>query len=242
MIVRKICSYSLKSYEPERCVMNKKENRSSALLWIVLLLVVFIVAVFLVVRSTRNNTADNNSNKDVTSVTTDVEKDNSAQPSKPEDFVNSQALAKLPQEFIPKGNRQVVPEFTLPDLDQNPVSLSDFEGKFVLIDFTTTWCRWCEVQKPSILELMEKHPDDFRVLAIDVQETEQEIRAHYPNGPEYPLVLDKDGSITQMFGVQGFPFYLLVSPSGEMVYYQSGYLEDMTQRVTAVIEEVRKNG
>lgn len=222
--------------------MNKKDNRNGALLWLGLLLVVLIVVIVLVAHTTRNSDADINSKTDVTTVTTEVENDDPAQPKKPEDFVNSQSLAKLPQEFIPKGNRQVVPEFTLPDLDQNPISFSDFRGKFVLLDFTTTWCGWCEAQKPSILELMKKHPDDFRVLAIDVQETEQDIRSHYPNGPEYPLVLDKDGSITQMFGVQGFPFYVLVSPKGELVYYQSGYLEDMTQRVTAVLEEVRKNG
>ncbi len=222
--------------------MNKKDNRSSVLYWLGLLLVVFIVVILLIVRATTSINADTNTDTNATTVTTEVENYDPMQPKKPEDFVNSQALAKLPQEFIPKENRQVVPEFTLPDLEQNPVSLSDFKGKFLLIDFTTTWCRWCEVQKPSILELMEKYPDDFRVLAIDVQETEQDIRAHYPNGPEYPLVLDKDGGITQMFGVQGFPFYLLISPNGEVVYYQSGYMEDMTQRVTAVLEEVRKNG
>ena len=62
---------------------------------------------------------------------------------------------KLPNEFIPKENRQLAPEFSLPDLNNNTVNLSDFKGKFVLLDFTTTWCKWCETQKPSILELID---------------------------------------------------------------------------------------
>ncbi|MDD4028908.1 MAG: TlpA disulfide reductase family protein [Caldisericia bacterium] len=219
----------------------KKDNRNLTLVWVGLLIVLFVVVIFLIVKSTsrRDNTSLNSGG-----LTSSETKPNDSvnPPTKPEDYVDSNVLAKLPQEFIPIGNRQEVPDFTLPDLDQKTITLSDFRGTFVLLDFTTTWCRWCETQKPSILELMEKNQDDFRVLAIDVQETEQEIRAHYPNGPEYPLVLDKDGKVTQMFGVKGFPFYLLVSPTGEVIYYQSGYVEDMTQRVNAVLEEVRKNG
>jgi peroxiredoxin len=215
----------------------KKDNKSFTLLWVVLLILLFAVAIFLIVQFS-------NSSIDTGSPTTPDTTTNSPvnQPSQPDRFVDSKVAANLPVEFIPKENRQEVPDFTLPDLDQNSVSLSDFKGKFVLLDFTATWCRWCETQKPQILELVDQNKTDFTVLAIDVQETEQEIRAHYPNGPEYPLVLDKDGQIKQMFGVRGIPFYLLVSPTGEAVYYQSGYKEDMTQRVNAVLEEVRKNG
>lgn len=222
--------------QPERCDM-KKDNKSFTLVWVVLLILLFAVAILLIVQFS-------NSSSDTTSRTpTDTTTNNPVnQPPQPDDFVDSKVAANLPDEFIPKENRQEVPGFTLPDLDQNSISLSDFAGKFVLLDFTATWCRWCETQKPQILELMEQNQNDFTVLAIDVQETEQEVRAHYPNGPEYPLVLDQDGKVNQMFGVRGFPFYLLVSPSGEAVYYQSGYKEDMTQRVNAVLEEVRKNG
>jgi peroxiredoxin len=221
--------------QPERCDM-KKDNKSFTLVWVVLLILIFAVAIFLIVQFSNRSVATMPPTSPDTTVNSP-----GAQSTQPDDFVDSRVAANLPDEFIPKENRQEVPDFTLPDLDQNSVSLSDFAGKFVLLDFTATWCRWCETQKPQILELMEQNQTDFTVLAIDVQETEQEVRAHYPNGPEYPLVLDKDGSVNQMFGVRGFPFYLLVSPTGEAVYYQSGYKEDMTQRVNAVLEEVRKN-
>ncbi|MCK5847573.1 MAG: TlpA family protein disulfide reductase [Caldisericia bacterium] len=168
------------------------------------------------------------------------------QPKKPTEPIGPTDLkentgAKLPNEFIPKENRQIAPDFTLPDLDNNIVSLSDFRGNFVLLDFTTTWCTWCETQKPAILELMDMNKEDFVVLAIDVRESTQEIKNHYPNGPEYELLLDQSGDVASMYGLSGYPYYLLISPIGEVIYYQSGFKQNMRENVNAVLKEVRND-
>ena len=216
-------------------VKEKKNNIFSIVVLVICIVAVIVIGyIILKPKELHKNTNQNN--------TTEKEIQES-QPTKPIEQPNWEDAAntKLPDEFIPKENRQVAPDFSLPDLKGNMISLSDFNGKFVLIDFTTTWCKWCETQKPSILELIDMNKDDFVVLAIDVRESVQDINAHYPNGPEYELLLDQQGEIAKMYGVQGYPFYLLISPSGEVIYYQSGFKANMTESVNAVLEEVRNN-
>lgn len=220
-----------------------KKNKNNVTLYIVLALVaVLVIVIFVLVRCNGNSEPLPSDISSVNPGTNTEQADSTNVPIRPDDLVDKNANAKLPDTFVPKENRQIAPDFTLPDLNGKNISLSDFQGQFLLLDFTTTWCGWCERQKPSLLELMEQNPDDFSVLAIDCRESKADVEAHYPNGPEYPLVLDETGQITSSYGVSGFPFYLLLSPTGEVIYYQSGYKEDMTSRVNAVLNEVRKNG
>lgn len=148
--------------------------------------------------------------------------------------------SEMPEGLYPLAQRQTAPEFNLPKLDgSGDLSLSSLKGKIVLIDFTTTWCIWCTRQQPQVEDLFKKYESKgFTVIAIDCNEPKDTVLSKYPGGTNmYPVVLDLNGEVSRnQYGVQGFPFYLLIDKTGKVAYVQSGYKEDMFVSVSKMID------
>ncbi|MDE6741492.1 MAG: TlpA family protein disulfide reductase, partial [Muribaculaceae bacterium] len=68
------------------------------------------------------------------------------------------------------------PGFTLPDLAGKKVSLSDFRGKWVVLDFWGSWCGWCIKGFPALKEAYRKYGDKLVVIGIDCNESETDWR------------------------------------------------------------------
>ena len=63
----------------------------------------------------------------------------------------------------------VAPDFTLPDVDGNPVTLSGLRGKYVLIDFWASWCPDCHKENPNIVAAWNKFKDkNFTILGVSL--------------------------------------------------------------------------
>ena len=58
------------------------------------------------------------------------------------------------------------PDFTLSDMHGNEVSLSDFKGNIVIINFWATWCGPCRFEIPDLIDLQEKYNGDLVVLSL----------------------------------------------------------------------------
>ena len=69
------------------------------------------------------------------------------------------------------------PDFTLKNLNGDEVSLSDYRGKIVLINFWATWCKWCDKEMPD-LQKLGKENDDIVVLAVDVMEDKEIVKKY----------------------------------------------------------------
>lgn len=147
---------------------------------------------------------------------------------------------ELPAGFTPLEQRQVAPDFDLPRLDgTGKLSLASLKGKIVLIDFTTTWCGWCTKQEPQVIDLHKKYESKgFTVIAIDCREPRETVMGKYPGGKNlYPVILDEDGNVSgNLYGVTGYPFYLLLDKTGKVAYAQNGYDELMFDKVSKMID------
>ena len=120
--------------------------------------------------------------------------------------------------------RAVIENATFADLDGNPVSLDQFEGKLVLIDFWESWCGPCLQVFPAMADLREEYPDDFVVLAVTVGLTEgpEEAKAFIEEN-DYPFTwLYDENSVFDQLGASGIPYKLFVSPSGELLEIEMG--------------------
>ena len=93
-------------------------------------------------------------------------------------FPNSNHIKLLEEQikkFKPLSNGQPAPGFTLPDQNQHPVSLSDYEGKVLLIDFWASWCRPCRLANPKLIKLHNKYADlGFDILSISLDGTSRQ--------------------------------------------------------------------
>jgi thiol-disulfide isomerase/thioredoxin len=70
------------------------------------------------------------------------------------------------QKSLKDESNQQAPNFTLKDLEGEEVSLSDYEGKIIFVNFWATWCGPCKREIPGFIELQNKYKDDLVILGI----------------------------------------------------------------------------
>ena len=112
------------------------------------------------------------------------------------------------------------PDFTLNDINGNPLSLSSLRGKYVILDFWGSWCGWCIKGFPEMKNYYNKYKGKFEILGIDCRDTEQKWKDAV-NKHELPWlhVYNPMNSreVTDNFGINGFPTKIIIGPDGKIV-------------------------
>ncbi len=137
----------------------------------------------------------------------------------------------------------MAPDFTLKDLDGNEVSLSDYKGKIVVLNFWATWCRYCIEEMPDFNELDKEMADagDGVVLAVNVQEPYNKVNEYITNNDfGIKVLLDEDGYIAgAIYGVEGYPTTFVLNKDGSLYTYIPGKTDLDTMRT--IIDMAREN-
>ncbi len=111
---------------------------------------------------------------------------------------------------------QVAPDFTLTDLEGNLVTLSDFRGKAVFINFWATWCPPCRAEMPEIEALYQEYKDkDVVVIGVDILETREEVVQFVQQGGySWIFLLDIDGEVTANYQIAAIPTSFFIDRQG----------------------------
>jgi len=111
------------------------------------------------------------------------------------------------------------PDFELRDLEGREVKLADLRGRVVLVNFWATWCKPCEDEMPAMERLYRSlEPEGFELLAVSVDEGQSEVRAFEQRlGITFPILLDPDQSVSELYQTTGFPESVLVDAQGRII-------------------------
>jgi len=135
----------------------------------------------------------------------------------------------------------IAPSFVLPDIRGTAsVSLTDYAGKVVYLDFWASWCTPCRQSLPLLSAL---HVDltnrGFEVLAIDIDEDPDDGRRFietYPVG--YTVLSDPDGRVAKRYAVRTMPSSFLIDRSGVVHSVHVGFKEKDMVHIRAQIESL----
>lgn len=118
------------------------------------------------------------------------------------------------------------PEFTLLDIDGNKVSLSDFKGKVVILDFWATWCPPCIAEIPHFIELYDEYKNrGLEVIGISVDWNGQRVVPSFAEerGMNYILLLGDD-EVTDLYGgIISIPTTFILDREGGIRKRYMGY-------------------
>ena len=113
-------------------------------------------------------------------------------------------------------------DFTQNDVNDKPVSLSSFKGKYVLIDFWASWCRPCRIENPNVVKTFNKFKDkNFTVLGVSLdQQKAAWLQAIEKDNLTWTHVSDLQqwsNAAAQLYRVQSIPQNFLIDPNGKIV-------------------------
>ena len=115
-----------------------------------------------------------------------------------------------------------MPDFTLPDQNGKKIKLSDFRGKYVLIDFWASWCGPCMREMPNIVKLYKEcKGKDFEILGVSLDSKKEAwLGAIKKNNMKWPQVSDLEMWSTapvKLCNVTAIPYTVLIDPQGKVV-------------------------
>lgn len=127
--------------------------------------------------------------------------------------------------FLSLGAQAEPVDFTLTDMKGVEHKLSDYRGKWVVVNYWATWCPPCLVEIPELVDFHEEHKDkDAVVLGVNFEDIslnglKQFSEEYFMN---YPVLRTKPGPESELGPIPGLPTTYLVSPEGEVVARQVG--------------------
>lgn len=132
---------------------------------------------------------------------------------------------------------KIAPDFTLKNLSGEDVTLSDYKGKIVIINFWATWCVWCDAEMPDIQKIQEEN-DDVVVLAVDVKEDIKDVKAYIEKGGyDFEVLLDSTGEISKVYLVNVFPNSIFIDKEGVVLGKIEGAMN--YARMDEILESIR---
>jgi thiol-disulfide isomerase/thioredoxin len=140
----------------------------------------------------------------------------------------------LPHFVTPLMNRPA-PDFTLQDLGGKKVSLADYRGKAVLINFWATWCGPCKIETPWLVDLRNQYASKgFEILGVSLDDLDPDDKTRFAEEKRdiakfaaqehmpYPVLIDGASLDKNYGGLDALPTSYFVDRSGKVVAAQLG--------------------
>jgi peroxiredoxin len=151
-----------------------------------------------------------------------------------EQLLEAMGMAKVP----PKA----APDFTLLNTDGQQVSLQQYRGKVVFLNFWATWCIPCREEMPALERLHQTYQaQDLAIISIDLKEGAEQVRAFFQkHGLSFPSLLDPNGAVFRDYLVAGMPTTYLIDRDGVLLARGVGGRDWTRAEALQLIQELLK--
>ena len=168
-------------------------------------------------------------------------------------FFNEKLLAKTDSRGMERlfSNMSVIKvpptkdpvRINLKDLNGNNISLSDFNGKIVFLNFWTTWCPTCRIEMPSMEKLHQKLKNkDFAMVTINLQESASQVKAFFKEFKlTFTALMDSNGEVGASFGIRAIPTTYILDKTGRIIGLVNGPREWDSKEAIALFENLIDN-
>ena len=132
--------------------------------------------------------------------------------------------------FIPAtlgSSLQIAPDFTLRDIDGNTFTLSQMRGRVVLLEFFATWCQYCRLEIPHLLDVQDEFGDYITIFSISTyyQDTNEQLRQF---GEDYGItwrIARDTANVRSAYGVSAIPKLVIIDQEGLIRFENVGLIE-----------------
>ena len=147
------------------------------------------------------------------------------------DELDASAKRQAAHEAVVEGAE--APDFTLPTPDGSTLSLHDFRGRWVMLDFWGSWCVWCIRGIPTLKELYAKYSDKIEFLSIACNDTDEKWRAAMEKN-QMPWLQafnleNTDNDVDTKMGIQAYPSFYFINPDGKIAKIFVGESDEFKQ-------------
>lgn len=147
--------------------------------------------------------------------------------------------------YLPLSEGDAAPDFTATLADGTEFTLSEQQGKVVLLNFWATWCGPCVREMPAFEKLQEDYGDNVAILAVNCMEDADTVAAFIEeNSYTFPIAIDERGAVSAKYPTQGIPYTLVIDGDGIVQNIYMGAADADTQykeyksAVDAIVEAV----
>jgi peroxiredoxin len=151
-----------------------------------------------------------------------------------EHLFEAMGLAKVPS--------KMAPDFTLANSDGQQVSLQQYRGQVVFLNFWATWCIPCREEMAALEQLHQRYQaQDLAIISIDLKESADQVKTFFQkHALSFPALLDQNGMVFRDYLVAGMPTTYLIDRDGTLLARGVGGRDWMRAEALQLIQELIK--
>ncbi len=133
------------------------------------------------------------------------------------------------------------PQFSLMNFDGKKVSLSDFKGQVVMVNFWASWCGPCRQEMPLLNEIYKSYKKaGFTLVGVNLDEVKSDALGFLKKtgSVDFPMLQDPEGKVADLYKNQAMPSSYFIDRKGNLAYLHQGYRPGEEKDYKSVIKKL----